>query len=223
MGLNHSPKIVTDNLVLCLDALNPKSYLGSGTTWTDLSGKNNHCNFVATPSFSNGIFTFNGTSHYGTITNSATMDFSEQQTIMFLFKSTGTTGRRNPWNQAYGGYGTWTDECASSAINYYYGDAGTNNVPYVGHTSSTVSRNVWYLVSSTRNLTGSVWYRNDAVATTFTHTYGSLTADTNNILIGYGYAGFWQGDMQMVLAYTKELSLAEIRQNFNALRGRFGL
>ena len=38
MGLSHSPKIVTDGLVLCLDAANAKSYPGSGTTWYDLSG-----------------------------------------------------------------------------------------------------------------------------------------------------------------------------------------
>ena len=38
MGLRHSPKIVTDGLVLCLDAANVKSYPGSGDTWYDLSG-----------------------------------------------------------------------------------------------------------------------------------------------------------------------------------------
>ena len=42
MGLAHSPQIVTDNLVFCLDAANTKSYGGSGTTWTDLSGKGNN-------------------------------------------------------------------------------------------------------------------------------------------------------------------------------------
>ena len=41
MALAHSPRIVTDGLVLCLDAGNPKSYPGSGTTWTDLSGNGN--------------------------------------------------------------------------------------------------------------------------------------------------------------------------------------
>ena len=42
MGLAHSPRIVTDELVLALDAGNTKSYPGSGTTWTDLSGKGNN-------------------------------------------------------------------------------------------------------------------------------------------------------------------------------------
>ena len=42
MGLAHSPKIVTDGLVLCLDAGDGKSYSGSGTTWTDRSGQDNN-------------------------------------------------------------------------------------------------------------------------------------------------------------------------------------
>ena len=41
MSLNHSPAIVTDGLVLCLDAANIRSYPKSGTTWSDLVGTNN--------------------------------------------------------------------------------------------------------------------------------------------------------------------------------------
>ena len=41
MALTHSPRIVTDGLVLCLDAGNTKSYPGSGTAWNDLSGSGN--------------------------------------------------------------------------------------------------------------------------------------------------------------------------------------
>jgi hypothetical protein len=33
----NGPKIVTDGLVLCLDAANSKSYPGTGTAWNDLS------------------------------------------------------------------------------------------------------------------------------------------------------------------------------------------
>ena len=42
MGVNYNPKIVTDGLVLCLDAANKRSYPGSGSTWNDLSGRGNH-------------------------------------------------------------------------------------------------------------------------------------------------------------------------------------
>ena len=46
MSLHHSPKIITDGLVLCLDARNTKSYPGTGTTWYDISGNNNHATLV---------------------------------------------------------------------------------------------------------------------------------------------------------------------------------
>lgn len=40
MSLAHSPRIITDGLVFCVDAADKKSYIGSGSTWTDRkSGK----------------------------------------------------------------------------------------------------------------------------------------------------------------------------------------
>ena len=42
MGLHHSPKIILKDLTFLLDAANTKSYSGSGSTWTDLSGNGNN-------------------------------------------------------------------------------------------------------------------------------------------------------------------------------------
>ena len=54
MAVGYNPKIVTDNLILALDAANIKSYPGSGTTWTDLSGKGNNGTLVNGPTFNSG-------------------------------------------------------------------------------------------------------------------------------------------------------------------------
>ena len=51
MGVFAGPEIVEDGLVLALDAGNTKSYPGSGTTWTDLSGNGNNGTFVGTTTF----------------------------------------------------------------------------------------------------------------------------------------------------------------------------
>ena len=68
MSLNHGGKpIVTDGLVLCLDAANPKSYPGSGTTWTDLSGNGNNgtlVNGVGYNSDNGGSLSFDGVNDY---------------------------------------------------------------------------------------------------------------------------------------------------------------
>ena len=61
------PQIITDGLILYVDAANPKSYPGSGTTWEDLSESNNDGTLVNDPTFNptyNGNFSFDGTNDY---------------------------------------------------------------------------------------------------------------------------------------------------------------
>ena len=63
MGLTHSPRIVTDGLVLCLDAANAQSYPGTGTTWTDRSTSGNNETLTNGPTFDSanrGAIVFDG-------------------------------------------------------------------------------------------------------------------------------------------------------------------
>ncbi len=63
----HSPRIITDGLVLALDAANQKSYPGSGTTWSDLSGNGNNGTLTNGPTFdsgNNGSIIFDGVDDY---------------------------------------------------------------------------------------------------------------------------------------------------------------
>ena len=67
MAIKHSPRIVTDGLVLYLDAANTKSYPGSGTTWTDISGKSNNGTLTNGPTFDSGnkgTIVFDGSNDY---------------------------------------------------------------------------------------------------------------------------------------------------------------
>jgi hypothetical protein len=54
LAISYNPRTITDGLVLCLDAGNTKSYPGSGTTWTDLSGNGRNFTWVSSPSFTGG-------------------------------------------------------------------------------------------------------------------------------------------------------------------------
>jgi len=69
MGIAYNTNIVRDGLLLHLDAANVKSYLGSRTTWNDLSDKGNNGTLVNGPVYSSngkGSITFDGTrSRYG--------------------------------------------------------------------------------------------------------------------------------------------------------------
>ena len=69
MALAHSPRIVRDSLILYVDAANPKSYPGSGTTWKDLSGSNHHLTLNNGPTFNSnfgGYLDFDGTNDSAT-------------------------------------------------------------------------------------------------------------------------------------------------------------
>lgn len=225
MAIAYNSSIVTNGLVLCLDAANPRSYPGSGATWYDVSGNNNHCVFASTPAYVSGAskyFTFDGSSNYGIITNNSTLNFSSAQTLLMVMKHTYTSGRRNPWNQAYAGYGTWTHEQGEN-ITQFYGNGGGDSSPYVGVTSAATPRSVWNFMCASRNTSTFNWYLNDSLSSSSANPYGVLTASTANILIGNGYAGLWQGDMAFVLAYTTALSAVQVTQNFNAIRGRYGV
>jgi len=72
MAVGYNPRIVTDGLVLCLDAGNTKSYPGSGTTWNDLSGQGNNGTLTNMDgsNYSDGALSFDGSNEYVNLTES---------------------------------------------------------------------------------------------------------------------------------------------------------
>lgn len=172
--------------------------------------------------------TYNADGTFSFLNNSGlslpSINFANAQTIeIWLQPLENDANRRNPYNQAFGGYGTWTHE-PDGTINYYYGDAGSDTNPYIGHNSSfTVVQNEIACVCTTRNLSRSWWYKNGIAYTYYDHSFGSLTTDNNNILIGNGYAGTYYGKIYSVKLYNRDLTASEVAQNFNALRRRYGL
>ena len=214
---NIPPNIVTDDLILNLDANDVSSYPTAGTTWYDISGADNNGAMINGLSFnSGGWMDFDGTDDSVSIpNNNGTMDaWNEQQTIIVWEYHDFTTGRRNIWNQAYGGFGTWTHENGSN-INYYFGDSGANAQPYTSGNSQTTVRGQWNMLCVTRDLTTVNWYQNGVLTSTRSNPYGSLTNTTAGVTIGTGYTGTrWQGKMSKILAYTKALTPSEVLQNY---------
>ena len=78
MGLSHSPRIVTDGLVFCVDAGDKMSYPGAGTTWTDLSKNRNNGTLTNGPTFDSangGSIVFDGTNDRVDCGNSTSLNF----------------------------------------------------------------------------------------------------------------------------------------------------
>jgi len=95
MSYYNGPTIVTNGLVLYLDAANNKSYPGSGTVWRDLSGNNENFTLYNSPSFSNnygGELLFSGANDYARITTSNSVDSAASNgTIELWFRTISST------------------------------------------------------------------------------------------------------------------------------------
>jgi len=179
-----------------------------------------------TVTLSNATYNLDGTLSFLNNTGFTipSINFPSEQTIeIWLKPEENDSSRRNPYNQAYGGYGTLTHE-PSGNINYYYGDGGGNLTPYVGHTSSfTVLENEISCICVTRDTTQSIWYKNGILSNTYPHSFSDLLPHDTTITIGSGYAGGYYGRIYAVKLYDRKLSSTEIAYNFNSLRGRFGI
>jgi hypothetical protein len=225
MGCYASPKESTSGLVTYLDAANPKSYSGSGSTWSDLSVNGNNGTLFNTPTYSSttngGIFTFNGSTQYanvaalndafvqGTWTASFWVNFSSATSTYKVLFSHGTPttdhglylGATTVWYHSY-----YTDDMTGSAI----------------------SANTWYNAVFTANNTSKARaiYVNGVLNASGTAT-GVYAGSGNNAALFYpvinaGYA-YFPGNVSSCMFHNRALTAEEISQNFHALRGRFGI
>jgi len=234
MGLAHSPRIVTDNLELCFDAANAKSYPGSGTTWTDISGKNHDGTLTNGPTFSSdnmGRIVFDGTNDYVDITSLPVISDTSAMTMEAwvnvdnldnLFQVVGTWERTTRhWQFSYSGNSSYNLNMSIAGSAY---SVGTTAAPATG---------VWQCVAVTFTgggessfHTGNTSIYVNAVSQSIQNT-GSTGTSGNDSYIGtrqgFAASNFLDGSIALIRYYDKALTEAEIRQNFEAQKGRFGL
>lgn len=236
MALAHSPRIVTDGLVLALDAGNTKSYPGSGTTWTDLSGINN-ASFVgaAYSSFGGGSIEFDGTDDYvdldeKTYIGSGEIEIGEsngnytlEAWINVRSSQGGATNADSiVGNRSSRGVGMQVGISGSSPrINY--GARTTSNFY-----SSTFSYNTWtHVVLSRIGGTSVRSYLNGQFDTsTALHSLEVSSGTYSAMRIGNSsgrITGFYDGYISIVRIYKIGLTDEQVLQNYNASRGRYGL
>ena len=219
MSFAHSPKIVTDGLVLALDAGNTKSYPGTGTTWFDKSRFSNNGTLVNGPTFntgSGGSIVFDGVDDYVNVTNQPLITpGSMTYEIVFMPKANGNGPLGN------------TDLSNNTTPYFYLTFAGLTLQTYNGtngyRTIAPVEINKIYHFICTRTATAEVNYLNGVLTT-------GREVNTSGLNNGFGFIGgytvlSWYGQcgVYLVRIYNRTLSAAEVQQNYNALKGRFGL
>ena len=209
MGLGHSPSIVRDGLVLYLDAANPKSYPGSGTTWFDLKATSNST-LSNGPTFVNsnkGYFSFDGVNDYTQITVPTTTG-----TIGFWYYYNGTNVQKLIMGN-------------SSSMLYQGGSAGTihwfNGSTYAFAINIGSTANWFYITLAYSSTSNNNIYVNGILK------YSSTSIVINKGNGVYNVAGNHYTPQNcrfgMIKTYDRELSADEIKQNFEATRGRYGV
>jgi hypothetical protein len=224
--LAHSPSIVMSGLVLALDAANTKSYPGSGTTWTDLSGNGNNATISngSYDSANGGSIVFNGTTtgvYYTTIANSGdfTCEIWAKQTsanygsAMMFGGSNGISGADNCQLAVNGGDGS---------IGLALGNTPISVSP--ANASSATSVNNWYQVIWSRSGSTINIYANGVFKSSGTSSIQLRIDRLGNIGgLGAGLGKWLLGNISNAKVYNRALSAAEVSQNYNALRGRYGI
>jgi hypothetical protein len=230
MSLAHGASVVRNGIVLSVDAANVKSYPGSGTVWTDLSGNGNNATLVNSPTYSNGSFLFNGTSNFATILTQVLLNTSATVSAWINIDDF-TTGKSSTGRIFLRLAGSNFTSMISFYNNGFGFESNTNSTPHelAGRTtgnivSSTISAGSWFnfaLIFDNNNFYG---YANGVLIGS-----GALSDNLTIDRIGDGtgmpdnYPAFFKGRIPTLTIYNRALSAAEVQQNFEALRGRYGI
>jgi len=232
------PALVTEGLVLNLDAGNAASYSGSGTRWTDLSSRGNHgtlINSVTYNSANQGYLVFNGNGSYvGSggfnpyvdLPRSADLDFGADDFTVELWAYTTTVNTHPEYitlNVNSLSYAAFRMEYWNGNVNLLHSYDGTS---HANGGSFPITMNAWQHIVVSR-ISGSVAvYVNGILKTTYSLP-GSLIAQQNS-RIGdfYGSNGYYSfsGNIATTKIFKgKGLTSNEVGNHFTLTKSRFGL
>lgn len=225
MAVNYNTSIVTNGLVAALDAGNTKSYPGSGTTWTDLSGIGNNGTLTNGPTYSSangGSLVFNGTDNYVSLPANS-INTNADLTLNYWVKT--------PLPGSGGAYTLSSGYTANSHLQVRYVAGGTlqivkSQITYMGTFSGfTAVSNAIYFLTITLTESTNTWslYVNGSFVSSFVSAQTFTTTSPTLGINGLGNEERFAGNFYSFSYYNRALSAAEVSQNFNAYRGRYGV
>ena len=226
MAFFYSPNVVTDGLVFAVDAANKKSYPGSGTTWSDLAGSNNGT-LTNGPTFDSGdggSFDFDGTNDYVSFSNFTSL--ASTGTVCQWFKPAISWSNSNPspTMRLSGIHTNWEFGRTNAGVGGAFAfDLGASTM--VTTAQRTWSNSLWYnmVVTWDTGANTSKVYIGGTLNNSGTATNSSSTGTFEIGRSPGGTTQVWNGNIASVKYYNKVLTATEILQNYNALKGRFGL
>lgn len=222
MSAFAGPEIVNDGLVLCLDAGNTKSYPGSGTTWFDLSPTK--LNFTVNASY----ITSQGLSSEASATSATTSILNtDNHTIFFMYKIIPTVtypnGHSGSWSKIFSHNAGGSDRSPSvwrypsnRFLHWRYDPSNTGG----DFNFSELNLDTWHFIGTTKSGSTASQFVNGKKLGQATVS-NPKTSGNAPVILWEGYTA--SAILNFVHIYNRELSEQEVLQNFNALRGRFGI
>jgi hypothetical protein len=243
MSIACNPSIITNGLVLCLDAANTKSYSGVGTTWYDLSGNGNNGTLTNGPTYSDekgGSIVFDGTNDTLVISNSLSLQntFSRNSfTITSVSKTTTLVYPKSAfpfWIQTYvlnpGGAinnrgMSSGDGSLETGFVIEVNNGGTYFVGTVTHkTELSVIYHRTMVIDRTNNGFKFKYYVNGVfLGQVEDPSISGSIYDGGGMSFGNMFGWLFSGSLYNLTIHSSALTSQQISQNFNAVRGRFGL
>jgi len=227
-GSSNNPIIMDANAVLWVDPGNSSSYSGSGTTWTDLSGKGVTGTLTNGPTFTSSgtgsYLNFDANNDYVSFGNNGNLNFGTGDFTVNIWmyptrwndgNSRGIIDKKS--NDGSSGWTFYCDGGQPSKLNARL--SGSNNF----FSSSIVTISGWQLWTFVRSGSTIYWYKNSTLDAT-----GSTSAnlsDSAELQIGHSqtWNGYYEGRFGLVNAHNRALSSGEITTHWNLFRGRYGL
>lgn len=229
--------MIQDGLVLALDAADRNSYLGSGTTWRDISGNNNTSTLTNGPTFNSangGSIVFDGTNDFSTSPDSTSLrptSFS----IDTWFRPTSFSAYNTVVVKPFNGP-VWTSpflsymiriETNGTVLNCSTSTGGVYRFLTINYTFST--NTIYNIVFTFNSSTGdAIVYLNGSVLSSTNLTAGAISYSAFPVLVGASYGTspigeLFAGNIYNVKVYNIILTAANITQNYNSLKSRFNL
>ena len=224
MSFGNGPRIVTDGLILSLDAADQNSYVSGSTTWYDLSGQNAHGTIVGSVAFVNSgaqsymnFATANDSNYISSTISQTYLDltvvFQPDFTLVGNSSLSGLIGINTP---------------ASRADKSLRFDSVNGTGPWSIATKNPGDSNDW------ANPTATTFYVNGKASSTLVsgwNVFGGYRTNQSNFPSSFSYylgsSGYpgrgFQGKIACIHMYNRQLSTNEQLQNYNALKSRFNL
>jgi len=243
MGIRRGPNIVTDGLVFAVDAANPSSYVSGSSVWKDQTVNQNNGTLINGRQFdpgNGGSINLDGVNDYIDIGNNSIFSFGDSSNdsafSVLSWVNMDDATRFRVFNKGVD---------FSNNYEYIFSTGGSDTITFNLYDSSTGARigrryntaltsyqGTWIQLVGTYNgsgVSGGIKvYLNGTRVDDFTNNTGTYTAmetSTNVLEIGASTSDgrYSNGKIANAQIYNKELSSTEVAQNYNALKGRFGL